>query len=468
MESIKPKKGQTLNLKIESLAFGGMGVARIDGHVIFVKNSLPGQEVSVMVIKRKKNYLEARVTAIINESPFSVPIRCDHFKYCGGCTFQNLDYSQQLIQKQSQVADVMRRLGRFENAEIATIVGCDRKFHYRNKMEYTFSNRRFITELDEDLPRDFVLGQHTPGKFDKILNIDECHLQESECSAILQTVKKTAYENNIEPYDILKHTGFLRYMIIRNSFSSGEIMVNLVTSFEEPVLLDPIVDILMEKFPLVTSIINNINSRKGGTSQGEKEIVLFGKPFITESIGRFKFEISANSFFQTNPIQAEKLYEMIREDCELTGSETVYDLYCGTGTIGIFLAESAKEVIGIELVKSAVMNARENARLNDITNIQFFEGDLMTYFNNQDDINTLSNPDVLVIDPPRSGMHPRTVTDVMDMAPDRIVYVSCNPSTQARDLQLLCAEKYKLLRCRPVDMFPHTPHIENISVLVKS
>lgn len=467
MDTIKPKKGQTLNLKIDSLAFGGMGVARIDNHVIFVKNALPGQEVTAMVIKRKKNYLEARVTDILQESEFSVPVRCDHFKYCGGCTFQNLDYSHQLIQKQSQVEDVMRRLGRFQNAEIAPIVGCDQNFHYRNKMEYTFSNRRFITELDEDLPRDFVLGQHTPGKFDKILNIDECHLQESTCSAIMQTVKQTAYENKIEPYDILKHKGFLRYLIIRNSFSSGEIMVNLVTSIEEPVLLEPIVDTLIEKYPAISSIINNINSRKGGTAQGEKEIVLFGKPFITESIGPFQFEISANSFFQTNPIQAEKLYEMIREDCELTGSETVYDLYCGTGTIGIFLAESAKEVIGIELVNSAVMNARENARFNNIENIRFFEGDLMNYFHNSEDNQPLPNPDVLVIDPPRSGMHPRTVTDVMEMAPDRIVYVSCNPSTQARDLQLLCEEKYTLLRCRPVDMFPHTPHIENISVLVK-
>ncbi len=468
MTTILPKKGEIVSLTIESLAFGGMGVAHIGEMVVFVKNAIPGQEVEARILKKRSSYLEAKSLSVISDSSLSVPVNCAHFKYCGGCTFQNLSYEIQLTEKESQVRDIYRRIGGFIDVQIEPIVGCSETFHYRNKMEFTFSNHRFITELDEDLPRDYVLGAHTPGKYDKILNIDQCLLQLDVCNDILQLVKARVRELDIAPYDIMNHTGFMRYLIIRTSEVNDEIMVNLVTASESPVKLQPLVDELIQRFPSIISIVNNITSRKSGVSVGEKETILFGRDYLADRIGELQFHISANSFFQTNTRQAATLYDIVRDHCGLTGEETVYDLFCGAGSISLYVASAAKEVLGFELVPSAIRDAWQNAELNGVENVRFFEGNLMDMFRDSPELSQLPLPDVLIIDPPRAGLHPNTVKDVLTQSPRRIVYVSCNPSTQARDVRLLCDEGYTLDKIIPVDMFPHTPHIETVAVLTRN
>ncbi|MFQ6609262.1 MAG: 23S rRNA (uracil(1939)-C(5))-methyltransferase RlmD [Fidelibacterota bacterium] len=462
-----PKKGEIVSLKIEALAFGGMGISHIGEMVVFVKNAIPGQVVNARILKKRSSYLEAKRISVDAESPHFVAPACDHFEYCGGCTFQNLAYPQQLSAKAAQVNDIYQRIGGFPEVRIDPIVGCDEIFNYRNKMEFTFSNRRFITEADEDLPRDFALGAHTAGKFDKILNIDECRLQHPVCNDILQYVKLRVRELGLAPYDIVNHIGFMRYLVLRTGSKTGEIMVNLVTASESPVKLQPLVDELIQRFPSIVSIVNNITSRKSGVSVGEKETILFGRDYLTDNIGELQFHISANSFFQTNTRQAATLYEIVRHHCGLTGKETVYDLFCGAGSISLFVASSAKEVLGFELVPSAIRDARQNAELNGIENVRFFEGNLMDMFRDSPELSQLPLPDVLIIDPPRAGLHPHTVKDILTQSPRRIVYVSCNPSTQVRDVRLLCDEGYTLDKIIPVDMFPHTPHIETVAILTK-
>ncbi len=462
-----PKKGEIVSLDIESLAFGGMGVAHMGDLIVFVQNAIPGQRVTARILKKRSSYLQAKRMAVeIESTDFQSP-PCTHFEYCGGCTFQNLTYSVQLTAKAGQVKDIFQRIGGFREVQIEPIVGCEEVFHYRNKMEFTFSNRRFVTGLDEDLPRDYVLGAHTTGKFDKILNIDQCWLQPQICNDILITVKRKVRELGLPPYDILHHTGLMRFLIIRTSEATGEVMVNLVTTEDAREKLRPLVDELTSAFPAIVSIVNNITTRKSDVSTGEKEIVLSGRDHLIDTIGNLTFRISANSFFQTNTRQALTLYKIVRDHCQLSGSETVFDLYCGAGSISLFVASRAKEVLGFELVPSAIRDALENTELNTIHNVHFIEGDLMEIFRKSPDISKLPSPDVLIIDPPRAGLHPHTLTDILTLAPQRIVYVSCNPSTQARDVKLLCEGGYTLGKIIPVDMFPHTPHIETVAILTQ-
>ncbi len=456
-----------MTLTIESLAFGGMGVAHIGEMVVFVKNAIPGQTVTVRILKKRRTYLEGKCLEVEVESPHAVPLKCTHHEYCGGCSHQNLSYEKQLEYKSRQVEDIFRRLGGFSDITVLPILGCEEIFHYRNKMEFTFSNRRFITDADEHLPRDYVLGAHTPGRYDKILNIDECFLQAPVCNEILAFVKERVHQMGLPPYDILEHTGFMRYLVLRAGTNTGQVMVNLVTAGEDRENLGQLAEDIRSHFPTVTGVVNNVTTRKAGVSAGEREILLFGQEYIVETIGKWKFEISANSFFQTNTRQAERLYDLILEESELTGKEVVYDLFCGTGSIGIFLSSLAAEVIGFELVRSAIQDAERNAKLNSVENIRFFEGDLMNIFRSIPMNDIIPSPDVMIIDPPRAGMHSRTVGDVLKQAPRRIVYVSCNPSTQARDVRMFCDGGYELLKIRPVDMFPHTPHLENIAVLTR-
>ncbi len=460
------KKGMDVELEIESLAFGGMGVSRINEKVTFVKNAIPGQTVTARITKKRSSYLEARSLEVLSESPHFVPVKCEHFSDCGGCTFQNLEYEQQVAAKELQVKDVFRRIGGFKDVACDSIVKCDEIFHYRNKMEFTFSNQEYVPESEKERePSNFALGLHAPGRWDKILNINECHIQTKIANEILTTIKELT--KDLEPYNIREHTGFLRHVMIRVAANTNEIMVNIVTSRDDPELLSPISDTLITKFPSITSIVNNITNRKAGVSMGEHQIVLHGNEYMLEKLGDYEFMISADSFFQTNTKQAEKLYDIILEESQLTGSEIVYDLFCGTGSISLFLSKHAKMVYGFELVTSAVQDAMQNAIHNKVKNAWFFGGNLENLFRENTEAKELDAPDVVVVDPPRAGLHTKTIEDILEKSPKRIVYVSCNPASQARDVALLCNEKYELKKLRPIDMFPHTPHVENVATLIQ-
>jgi len=459
------KKGMDVELEIESLAFGGMGVSRINEKITFVKNAIPGQTVTARITKKRSSYLEARSLEVLSESPHFVPVKCEHFADCGGCTFQNLEYEQQIIAKELQVQDVFRRIGGFKDVACDSIVKCDDIFHYRNKMEFTFSNQEYIPESDKERePSEFALGLHAPGRWDKILNINECHIQTEIANEILTSIKELT--KDLEPYNIREHTGFLRHVMIRVATNTNEIMVNIVTSRDDPELLSPISNTLITKFPRITSIVNNITTRKAGVSTGEHQIILHGNENIVEKLGEYEFMISADSFFQTNTKQAEKLYNIILEESALTGTEIIYDLFCGTGSISLYLSKQAKMVYGFELVPSAVQDAIQNAIHNKVKNAWFFGGNLENLFRENTEAKGLELPDVLVVDPPRAGLHVKTIEDILEKSPKRIVYVSCNPASQARDVALLCNEKYNLVKLRPVDMFPHTPHVENVATLI--
>lgn len=474
MEKSPIKKGTEVDLTIESLAFGGKGVAKLDDFVIFVKNAIPGQTVRAFIYKKRSGYAEARPVEIIKESPnYTVP-PCKHFKYCGGCTFQQLDYAKQVEQKKQQVVDAFQRLAGLHSVKIDQVIPSDTIYNYRNKMEFTFSNRRWILPTEpKDAPQGFALGLHIPGRFDKILDINECHIQPKLGNEIINFVREKAIELKLKPYDAKTHIGFLRHLVLRFGVNTNEMMINIVTSYENTDFLIPLVQDLIEKFPQITSVINNINTRKGDTAFGEYEIIMHGEPIITDKIGDLTFEISANSFFQTNTLQAEKLYQAVLSGAELTGKETVYDLYCGTGSISLFLAQKAKAVYGFEMIRSAVEDAQQNAEANSIDNAQFFKANLDTYFKGFVSFSNftkkfkISKPDVIVIDPPRAGMHEDFVRYLPKFGAKRIVYVSCNPTTQARDLKILFAKGYKYTKATMIDMFPHTPHIETVVVLDK-
>ena len=459
-------KGSDIELDIESLAFGGMGVAHFNEMVTFVKNAIPGQKVNARITKKRSSYLEARSLEVLSESPHIRAVKCDHFADCGGCTFQNLDYAQQISAKEKQVKDVFKRIGRFSNVNCEPIVGCDKIFHYRNKMEFTFSNNEFVPEDEKERkPANFALGLHAPGRWDKILDINSCYIQATIANEILSSIKELT--KDIEPYNIREHSGFLRNVIIRVATNTDEVMVNFVTSREDTKILSPIAEFLINQYSMITSIVNNITTRKAGISTGEHQVVLFGNEFIVEKLGDYKFIISADSFFQTNTRQTEKLYDIVLEESELNGEEIVYDLFCGTGSIALYISKYTKMVYGFEMVMSSIQDAMQNAINNKIKNVWFFAGNLENLFRENLEATNLEPPNVIIIDPPRAGLHHKTVEDILEKSPDRIVYVSCNPATQARDIALLCSEQYELKKLRPVDMFPHTPHVENVATLIR-
>ncbi len=468
------KKGETLELTIESLAYGGKGIAKVDDFVIFVKNAIPDQTVKALIYKKKSGFAEARPLEIIKESPDAVAPRCEHFAYCGGCTFQQLEYSKQVEQKKQQVIDAFHRLAGLKSATIDKVIPADKIYNYRNKMEFTFSNRRWTLPNErEDAPQALALGLHIPGRFDKILDIVECHIQPKVGNDILNFVREKAIELKLKPYDAKTNIGYLRHLVLRFGGNTNELMVNFVTAYENTDFLIPLVQELVKKFPQITSVINNINTRKGDTAFGEYEIILHGTPAISDKINDLAYEISSNSFFQTNTLQAEKLYQSVMDSAELSGTETVYDLYCGTGSISLFLAKKVKEVYGFEIIRSAVEDAQRNALNNGIENAQFFKANLDTYFKGYVSFSNftkkykISKPDVVVIDPPRAGMHVDVVNYLPKFKAKKIIYISCNPTTQARDIKILIQKGYNLTKTTMVDMFPHTPHIETVAVLHK-
>jgi 23S rRNA (uracil1939-C5)-methyltransferase len=466
MEPIAIKKGSELELTIESLAYGGKGVARAGSFVIFVKNTIPGQIVRALVYRKRSGYAEARPLEILHESQWAVAPPCRHFEYCGGCSTQQLDYNEQVNQKRSQVEAIFQRQIGMKAFTVSKTLPADPIYHYRNKMEFTFSNRRWILPTEpEDAEREFALGMHLPGRWDKILNIEECLLMPPLGNRILNRVQARARELKLKPYDVKTHNGFLRHLVLRFGHKTNELMVNLVTSYENTTLLKPLAEDLMKTFPEITSLVNNINTRKADIAFGETEILLHGRPSITEAIGDLIFEISANSFFQTNSYQVEKLYQTVMEDAQIEEKDIVFDLYCGAGSLSLFLAERAQKVYGFEVVPEALEDGTRNAVRNGITNVSFHRANLDTYFNSVRNRNLFEKPDVVVVDPPRAGMHESMVKLLPKFGARTVIYVSCNATTQARDIGMLLKKGYELDRLTLVDMFPHTPHIETVVVL---
>ena len=466
-EIITIKRGAELELDIESLAYGGMGLARKENFVIFVKYAIPGQRVLARIYKKRKGFAEAQVLKLLVESPNAVDVRCNHYWICS--KLQSLSYDEQIKEKSSQVEDAFNRLGGFTDFKLDKVREADPIYHYRNKMEFTFSPNRWVLESEpEGVDKSFALGLHIPGRFDKILDIHECHIQPEIGNRILAVAREVCLENpELKPYDPRSHIGFLRFLMLRFGVNTGDLMVNVVTSYHDMDKLSPLTDKLLEEFPEITSLVNNVNTRKADVAFGEYETLLYGEPFIQEKIGALTFEISANSFFQTNTTQGEVLYEEVEKALDLKGDEIIYDLYCGTGTIGLYLSKNAKEVYGFEVIRSALDDAEKNADRNEISNVHFLKANLDTFFKSGQLPNRIPRPDVIIVDPPRAGMHQDMVNYLPRLKAKKIVYVSCNPTTQARDARILNEHGYQIKGAAMVDMFPHTPHIETVMLFSK-
>ena len=472
-------KGDLIQIKIDRYAFEGKGIGRInfdnlsdnsaeaDSFIVFVNGAYPGDIVSAKIKKLKKSYAEAVVQEVISPSPQRVQPRCKYFGFCGGCKQQDLDYLQQIAHKQEQVEDIFKHDGGFSDFQIENIFPTENIFFYRNKMEFSFSDSQWLINIDENVKskKGFFLGLHVPNNFEKILDIEECFLQSELSSHILNFTREFFKKRKATIYNTKTHSGYLRNMIIRQSQNTSDLMINLVTFDENELLIKEYVTEAINRFPGITTIVNNISKKKASIAVGDYEIIYHGSGFIHDKIGNYKFRISANSFFQTNTIQAEKLYSTALEFADLKGDEIIYDLYSGAGTIAIYVSEFAKEVYGFESVESSIYDAKANLEINKVENVTFIQADLYKSF--LAFTNVLPKPDVIILDPPRGGMHSTTIKDVLELSPEKIVYVSCNPSTQVRDIKMFVEGGYKLIKIRPVDMFPHTYHIENVALLIK-
>ncbi len=463
----RKKKEKTIlhNVLIEEVAAEGNAIARVDGKVLFVPQAVPGDVADICVTKSKKNYMEGYVADIIHPSPYRQKPFCIHYGICGGCKWQPLPYRMQLEAKEKQVYDQLVRIGRLDVPEIEPIIGSEKQRYYRNKLEFTFSKRRWL--LDGENPDEVTgndrlgLGFHVGRFFDKVLDIKECHLQPDPSNDIRLFIKRHALENGIEFFDLREHTGVLRNLTIRTA-SSGETMIILsVTRFDEKIaeLLNAVAD----NFPQISSVYYFINTKANDSTSDLTAVLYRGKDTIYEEMEGLRFRIGPKSFFQTNSLQAYNLYKVAREFAGLTGKETVYDLYTGTGTIAQFVSSRASKVIGIEYVREAVEDAAANCRDNGISNCEFFAGDMKDILTGEF-LQEHGRPDVIILDPPRAGIHPDVAKTILEAAPERIVYVSCNPASQARDIALL-SERYSIGRVRPVDMFPQTHHVENVVLL---
>ncbi|MFW6081350.1 MAG: 23S rRNA (uracil(1939)-C(5))-methyltransferase RlmD [Desulfosalsimonas sp.] len=458
------KKKQETELDITGIAFGGRGIAKIDGFTVFVDGAVPGDRVAARILKKKKNYAEARTLSVISPSADRIEPRCRYAGWCGGCKWQFLEYGRQLEYKQSHVKEALQHIGGLEGIRVHPVIPSEYIFGYRNKMEFSFSDRRWL--LPEELGRpdiaaDFALGLHVPGTFDKILDIDACLLQPEKGNRILNDARDFIKTSGFPPYGLRSHEGFWRFLMLRHSVAEDRWLVNAVTSSQDDQVLKSLAGYLTAVHDDIAGVVNNVTARKAAVAAGEYEVPVAGRTVLIERLGGFEFEVSANSFFQTNTRQAEKLYDTVGHYAGLAGGETVVDLYTGTGTIPVWLSKDAGEVIGLELVEAAVADAEKNCRKNGIENCRFIAGDIRKSIAGIE-----KKPDVMVIDPPRAGMHKDVAKAVAEMAPEKIVYVSCNPATLARDLAML-TEKYRLAEVQPVDMFPHTFHIEAVARLVK-
>jgi 23S rRNA (uracil1939-C5)-methyltransferase len=463
----KIKKNYFLeNLEVIDISTEGKAIAKNEGLVVFIEGAVPGDVVDVMVHRKKNNFVEAKVQTIKKLSEQRVNPVCEHFGTCGGCKWQNLNYQSQLLFKQKYVLDAFTRIGKLEFPEISAIWPNKETYYYRNKLEFSFSNKKWLTkeqiQSGDEIEQKNALGYHIAGLFDKILDIQNCYLQPEPSNTIRNRVKTYALENNLSFFDIRNKSGLLRTLMIRTS-SIGEIMV-VISVFEwQEKEVFALLEFLKNEFPQITSLQYVHNNKGNDTFFGLEINTFYGRPYILEEMEGLKFKISAKSFYQTNSEQAYELYKITREFAGLTGIETVYDLYTGTGTIANFIAAKAKKVIGIEYVEDAIKDAKENSKNNGISNTDFFAGDMKDVLN-PDFIKKHGKPDVIITDPPRAGMHEDVIRVILQARPTKVVYVSCNPSTQARDLALM-QEIYQITKVQPVDMFPQTAHVENVVLL---
>jgi len=473
---VRKKKEAPLleNVLIEDYAAEGKSLARVNGKVIFVEGAVPGDVVDVQLQKNKADWGEGFVKKFHTYSSIRVKPFCTHFGVCGGCQWQMLPYEQQLVYKHKQVFDNLTRIAKVALPTIPPILGAKETQGYRNKVEYTFATEKFIPFEEfkamkaaglEPVKSIGAGGFHARGFFEKVVEIDTCYLQSEPTNEIRKTAVQFAIENEMPFYNIKQHQGWLRNMFIRNT-TKGEWMVNIILGYDGGEKREALLNLFLKKFPQITTLLYTINEKRNDSMQDLVPQVYFGNGYITESLENFDFKISPKSFFQTNSKQAESLYQVTRSFAELTGKEVVYDLYCGTGSIGIFCSQEAKKIIGVELVADAIEDAKENARINNLTQTAFFAGDVIDICDDAF-FDAHGKPDVIITDPPRAGMHDKLVKKLLEIQAPLIVYVSCNPATQARDLSLL-GEKYTVTKIQPVDMFPHTLHIENVVQLKRT
>lgn len=456
------KKEIIYGAMIEDVAAEGKCIARVNEKVVFVDYAAPGDVADLLVIKKKKNYNEAVVIQFHKYSELRATPFCRHYGVCGGCKWQHLNYETQLNLKRRQVVDSLERIAKVAFPEVLPAIGSDQNRFYRNKLEFTFSNRKWLTreqvDSDEDVDRNAV-GFHLPGRFDRVLDIEQCDLQEVPSNEIRLALKEFALENRLEFYDMLAHKGFLRNLVIRTA-STGETMAIVQVAQNDQELIKMTMDFLVERFPAIASLFYVVNTKKNDSYFDQEAILYHGKAYIVERMEDLEFRIGPKTFFQTNSAQALKLYSKAREFAALKGDEVVYDLYTGAGTIANFVARQAKKVVGVESIAEAVDDAIVNSSANGIANTVFVAGDASEILT-PDFTAVHGKPDVVIADPPRAGMHKDVVERLLELEPERIVYVSCNPATQARDAAIL-DEKYAIEAAQPVDMFPHTHHVENI------
>lgn len=451
--------GHIFEVEITDTTVEGKGVARLDDKVFFVSNAIPGDKVLIKVVSKKRKYFEAQIEKIINPSPYRDTPKCKHFGICGGCKWQHMKYESQLQFKEKQVVDQFERIGKIIAPHLPIKESTD-LFYYRNKLEFTFSTHKWHVYFNE--PYSPVLGFHIPGRFDKILDIEECFLQPFPSNEIRNHIKKLALSHNIPFYNSKTHEGFLRNLILRNN-SINEFMIILSVKYEHPEWTSIIAEHIKPHFPQVVSFYIGINTKLNDTLDGINLNLIYGKPTLSETIHNLSFSISPKAFMQVNYAQTLNLYQKILELANLSGNETIFDLYCGIGTISLLLAQNANHVVGIEYVAEAIADANKNAKANKITNASFFSGDVKDVLQSTE-IKKYKKPDIVVLDPPRAGIHANVIQSIIELSPKKIIYVSCNAATQARDISLL-SSFYKVLNYQPFDMFPHTSHVENIAVL---
>jgi 23S rRNA (uracil1939-C5)-methyltransferase len=470
LKAVGRKKNLPLieNLEILDITSEGQSIGKVDNMIVFVPGLIPGDIVNVQIKRKRRNYMEGFVTELKTKSTLRIEPFCSHFGVCGGCKWQNLPYAQQLFYKQKQVTDNLQRIGKVELPEVFPIIGSRDQRFYRNKLEFTFSETRWLSESElkagEEIADRRALGFHIPGKFDRILEIEKCYLQDDLSNKIRNEVRDFTRKNNYTYYHQRENSGLMRNLIIRNTLI-GEWMVIVVFQFDEKEKIDLLLNHIVTQFPFITSLIWVINSKKNDTLFDLEHNLFSGRDHIFEELDGIRFKIGPKSFFQTNSAQAHELYRKTLEFAALKGDEIVYDLYTGAGTIANYIARKCKQVVGIEFVKEAIIDAGINSQLNEINNTSFFAGDIKDTLNPEFFAHH-GKPDIIITDPPRAGMHPKVIQQLIESLPDRIVYVSCNPATQARDINLL-SEYYKVTAIQPVDMFPQTHHVENVVRLEK-
>ena len=456
------------NAPIVDISSEGKSVAKVEGMVIFVDGGVPGDVADVLITRKKNNYAEGHIVTIHKPSDSRIDPKCEHFGYCGGCKWQHMNYETQLVFKQKTVADALTRIGHLDISTLKPIVANKESYYYRNKLEFSFSDKKWLTneEVKSGLEIDNrnALGFHIPKMFDKILDIKNCYLQEEPSNTIRNEIRDFAIKNDLTFFNVRNKVGLLRTLMIRSS-STGELMVLIQFFDREPENIKLLLNHLKTTFPQITSLQYVVNQKGNDTLQDLDIITFYGRDHIFEEMEGLKFKISAKSFYQTNSVQAYELYKITRDLCELTGNEVVYDLYTGTGTIANFIAKRAKKVVGIEYVADAAIDAKANSEFNQIANTSFFAGDMKDVLN-AEFISMHGKPDVIITDPPRAGMHEDVVAVILKAAPQKIVYVSCNPATQARDLEMMIGH-YDIKNIQPVDMFPQTAHVENVVLLIK-